>query len=303
MSVELNRLIMDKLWNVLLLIVMIVLIIRADRTTKKRIKDLEKKANENPKLYEKIEIEKSKESFNVKRNLEITRKSLIILILGLILVVLGVFLLIHLMNKYSLNSDTITYISILLLTFFMTIFIIVRKYNKNKVIKIIFDCLQNKYGMIEKLKTPSPVIVEGNKFEVGHVRHKYEFSYKIDKYNCVLSNYYKEVLCKYREPNHNRIREYVRYRYERRANIMEYCYNLKLLGLDNVNNDILLQPDIKQIVESLSETKEIKISIKDECLIIEKETILNNYNSEDAFSDTGDVELFYSKLVKAIVEK
>ena len=84
---------------------------------------------------------------------------------------------------------------------------------------------------------------------------------------------------------------------------MEYCYNLKFLGLTNINNDILLHPDIKQILEILSETKKIEVSIKNENLIIEKETILNNYNSEDAFRDVGDVEMFYNELFKKIIER
>jgi len=302
-NVDLIRLIMDNLENILFLIGIIVYIIYLDRRTKKRRKNLDKIAKENPKLYEKVEIEKSKVSSDVKRDLEITKKSLIVRVVALIFIVLGVFLLIRLMNKYSLNSDIVTNISILILISLMATFIIVGKYNKNKVIKIIFTCLQSKYGVVEKLKTPSPVIVEGNIFEVGNIRHKYLFSYKIGKYNCVLSNYYREVLCKYREYDHNRIREHVRYRYERRANIMDYCYNLKYLGLDNINNDILLQPDVKKIIENLSETKYIKVSIKEGCLLIEKETVLKNYNSEDAFRDASDVELFYNKLVKVIMKK
>ena len=255
---------------------------------------------EETKINEKNEIEKSKISSDIRRNLDITSKGIIVFLVILTLALIITLFVLYSMNEYKIDDKMIDRISLSTYVCVIVTFILVLKFSKNKIKKIVFNLLTNKYGIIRRLNLPSTKIVEGKKTEVGNVRHKYFFSYEVDKYNCIFSNYYKEKL-RIRRSIGREKRSY--YHYQKIANIMEYCYSLKLLGIGNITNDILFQPKVKQAIESLSEIKIINVSIKNEYLIVEKETILNNYNSKDAEIDVKDIELFYNEIVKEILRK
>ena len=272
-----------------------------DRKAKKKINELNNESKMNPKLYEKNEILKSKISSNVKRNKKITSKYFIIFISVLALAIIVTFWLFYAMDKYKLESDIILSVSLLSFVVVLVPMLIIPRLIENEINSIIFKLLNERYGIINKVKNPLPRIVKGKKSELGNIRLQYNYSYKISRYHCVFSNCYMEELretSRYTESG----RRIVSYHYEKIANIMEYSYNLNDLGINNIDGNILIDSDIKQMIEELSEIKIIKVSIKDECLVVEKETVFNNYNSEDAKRDVNDVELFYNKLVKKILE-
>lgn len=85
-------------------------------------------------------------------------------------------------------------------------------------------------------------------------------------------------------------------------NVFEYYYDLQLLGLSNISNEILNNEIVKKNIETLSKTRIINVSIKDKFLLIEKETVLFNYEEKDADIDVKDVGIFYDELVKCILE-
>ena len=297
---------MDALFDIMIVLIKIMIFLGLffplyllDKKTKERVKKLDEEIKNNQKLYEKNEIIKSKIDSNEDRDLDITGSSIKSGVLIVAITLLSGAALIYAINNFDLSLNTIYFILICIFSFLVISFIWVGVKTNSKYKKIIFEFSKNKYGIVEKISKPSTKIVKREKSEVHNIRHKYTFSYKITKYNCILSNYHAEIL-DYIDSGVGLDRNRY-YSYKKIANIMEYCYNLNDLGIKNIDKNILINSDIKQAIEELAETKIIKASIKDECLVVEKETVFNNYSSEDAKRDVNDVELFYNKFVKVII--
>ena len=59
---------------------------------------------------------------------------------------------------------------------------------------------------------------------------------------------------------------------------------------------------IKQKIDELSKIKNLKAVIKNNQLIIIKETVLNNYLEYALELDINDIELFYKEIVETIIK-
>lgn len=258
----------------------------------KGVKKLNLKMEQNPELKEKLEIEKSKRNSYrrvTNKSLKIFKESPLLAFLFVILVILLILILFLTATEESV--DTFYLFSMIVLVIILVICI--RKRDKYTIKSSVFDALIKRYGEVETCEMPEPKIVQGEKSEVGNIRNKYIFSHRVLKFNCLFSNYVEEKLV-YRRHS---------YVYIKKRNFVVYNYDLKKLGLTNINDSILSYPSVKQVVEDLNKIKIFNISIQNDTLIIEKETILNYYEKKDLVRDIDDVKLFYNKIVKEIIRE
>lgn len=263
------------------------------RNIKKNINKLEK---EHPELKEKIRISKSKNVYYIEKNKEKNKgknsKAIFVIVTMIIFIVIA--------NILKLNQRIIVWVLIIGLIVYLK-FIYTRAKQEEKNFKqYIENTIQTKYGMFKKEMTAPPKIIYGNKTEVGNIRKVNVFSYKIFKYKCILNNSYQEQLVK--ELENTSSSSYYTYRYKKIINMFEYYYNLEALGLKNISESILEQESVKTVINELSKIKIIRVTIKGKYLLIEKETVLHNYEEQDADRDISDVGLFYNKIVKTILE-
>ena len=171
------------------------------------------------------------------------------------------------------------------------------KTEKNKK-DYIYNSLLNTYNDIQILPLPMEKIIHGDKTKIGHIRNSYNFSAKIPKYHCILTNYYQErleMISSHRIRRNSYYFSYVRFK-----NVFEYLYNLNHLDLTSLSNNILKHENLKKVINEISQSKLINISIENDCLIIRKETVLYDYQEEDAIRDVSDIEFFYDKIIKIL---
>ena len=263
------------------------------RNSKKNINKLEK---EHPELKEKIRIAKSKNVFyaekNKEKNTKILSKAISVIVTMIIFIIIA--------NMFKLNQRIIMWVLIVGLIFYLKSIQTRAKHEEKNLKQYIENLIQTKYGMFKKEMTLPPKIIYGNKTEVGNIRKVHVFSYKISKYKCILNNSYQEQLVK--ELEHTSSSSYYTYRYKKIINMFEYHYNLEALGLKNISESVLEKESVKEVINELSKTKIIRVSIKGKYLLIEKETVLHNYEEQDVDRDISDVGLFYNKIVKTILE-
>ena len=176
------------------------------------------------------------------------------------------------------------------------IFILIPQKKKNKqVVDNFYDILKEKYGSVFKLECPPNQMVEGNEFELGSIRNEYQMVFQIEKYHCLLTNYYQEV-CKKRYDSDNSYQYY----YEKRNNLMEYRYDLSQFHIDHFYELFQTNEVVKRNIEQLESTRNMEFTIRDNTLWVTKETVLKYYNENDTRIDMEDVEILYEMLIKPI---
>ena len=115
----------------------------------------------------------------------------------------------------------------------------------------------------------------------------------IFKYNCLLTNYYKKELVSSEE----KIKTY-----EKIGNFIEYAYDLKKIGINEISKVDLENPTIKKIINELNNVKIINVSLKENYLVIEKEIVLYGYSIEDIYIEIEDISIFYNRLILPILD-
>lgn len=262
----------------------------------KGIRNLQRLADTNPELKEKVRIIRSRNISTSIKDKKKVLKNFCFIILFITILIITIILL----YKFEVDSRTILYLLLAVLIIFVIYIKLRDKKNDYNIVKYIETLLIKKYNMIKKEPVHSKEVVYGSKSQEGNIRNTYVFSYKILKFKCLLNNYYQEKLV--REVPINDSSSYS-YRYQKIRNVFEYYYNLNALGIKKINKDILLNDNIKQNIQELTKTKIINVDIKNEYLLVQKEVVLFDYSENDADTDTGDVELFYNKIVKLILEE
>ena len=246
---------------------------------------------EHPELKQMLRVEKSKMDIaegNTQFYLPIVLKLLFLFIVAI--------LLIYLMTQWKVTYETQTVILFIMFIIYGIIFILIPQKKKNKqVVDNFYGLLKEKYGSVFKLECPPNQMVEGNEFELGSIRNEYQMVFQIEKYHCLLTNYYQEV-CKKRYDSDNDPQYY----YEKRNNLMEYRYDLNQFHIDNFYELFKINETIKKNIEKLEATRNMEFSIRDNTLWVTKETVLKYYNENDTHIDIEDVKIFYEMLIKPI---
>jgi len=262
----------------------------------KGIRNLQKLADTNPELKEKVRIIRSRNVSTSIKDKKKVIKNFSSIILFMALLIISIILL----YKFKIDSRTILFLLLAVLIIFIIYLKLRDKKNDYDIVKYIETLLIKKYNMIKREPVHSKEVVYGDKSQEGNIRNTYVFSYKILKFKCLLNNYYQEKLI--REVPINDSTSYS-YRYQKIRNVFEYYYNLNAIGIKNINKDIILSDNIRQSIQELTKTKIINVDIKNEYLLVQKEVVLFDYSENDADIDTNDVELFYNKIVKLILEE
>ena len=255
---------------------------------KKQLKQLEKIAEMDPSLKQKVRVIKSKNPNKGQLNRSDNYKSLIIIV---IMLIIGVIFCFSGIRTLSINKSRIL-IFVLLIILIIYLVLTKTKYKKieNNTIMSIHNDLERKFGKITILPTHSKEIVEGDKTEEDNIRNVYLFSYKIEKYNCTLTCYYQEKLIKMMS---NSDYDSYNYHYQRIGIFLDYVYdvtNSTLNDLDSINS----------VISGLSRTRVMTVNLDNNYLFIKKETVLYGYNNEDSNIDTDDVKIFYDELIKGM---
>ena len=246
---------------------------------------------EHPELKQMLRVEKSKMDIaegNTQFYLPIVLKLLFLFIVAI--------LLIYLMTQWKVTYETQTVILFIMFIIYGIIFILIPQKKKNKqVVDNFYGLLKEKYGSVFKLECSPNQMVEGNEFELGSIRNEYQMVFQIEKYHCLLTNYYQEV-CKKRYDSDNDPQYY----YEKRNNLMEYRYDLNQFHIDNFYELFKINETIKKNIEKLEATRNMEFTIRDNMLFVTKETVLKYYNENDTHIDIEDVKIFYEMLIKPI---
>lgn len=249
---------------------------------------------EHPELKQMLRVEKSKMDIaegNTQFYLPIVLKLLFLFIVAI--------LLIYLMTQWKVTYKTQTVILFIMFIIYGIIFILIPQKKKNKqVVDNFYGLLKEKYGSVFKLECPPNQMVEGNEFELGSIRNEYQMVFQIEKYHCLLTNYYQEV-CKKRYDSDNSYQYY----YEKRNNLMEYHYDLSQFHIDHFYELFQTNEVVKRNIEQLESTRNMEFSIRDNTLWVTKETVLKYYNENDTRIDMEDVEILYEMLIKPIQDK
>lgn len=246
---------------------------------------------EHPELKQMLRVEKSKMDIaegNTQFYLPIVLKLLFLFIVAI--------LLIYLMTQWKVTYETQTVILFIMFIIYGIIFILIPQKKKNKqVVDNFYGLLKEKYGSVFKLECPPNQMVEGNEFELGSIRNEYQMVFQIEKYHCLLTNYYQEV-CKKRYDSDNSYQYY----YEKRNNLMEYRYDLSQFHIDHFYELFQTNEVVKRNIEQLESTINMEFTIRDNMLFVTKETVLKYYNENDTHIDIEDVKIFYEMLIKPI---
>ena len=246
---------------------------------------------EHPELKQMLRVEKSKMDIA-----EGNTQFYLLIVLKLLFLFIVAILLIYLMTQWKVTYETQTVILFIMFIIYGIIFILIPQKKKNKqVVDNFYGLLKEKYGSVFKLECPPNQMVEGNEFELGSIRNEYQMVFQIEKYHCLLTNYYQEV-CKKRYDSDNSYQYY----YEKRNNLMEYRYDLSQFHIDHFYELFQTNEVVKRNIEQLESTINMEFTIRDNMLFVTKETVLKYYNENDTHIDIEDVKIFYEMLIKPI---
>lgn len=147
-------------------------------------------------------------------------------------------------------------------------------------------------------RNPNSKYLYEDKTRVGNIRDKYAFSIFIKKYGCCFNCYSEQTLTEisYYVGN-SPIRKY-HYKYEVGNYINEYKYNFEKLGISAA--DVNLRYIMDKI--KCSKMVNIEVSFVGNDLIVQKETMKNDYSKYFADIDVNDVEFFYNFIIEELKE-
>ena len=275
------------MWGIIIVVAILYSLYR-NHKLKQQYKMEEK---EHPELKQMLRVEKSKMDIaegNTQFYLPIVLKLLFLFIVTI--------LLIYLMTQWKVTYETQTVILFIMFVVYGIIFILIPQKKKNKqVVDNFYDILKEKYGSVFKLECPPNQMVEGNEFELGSIRNEYQMVFQIEKYHCLLTNYYQEV-CKKRYDSDNSYQYY----YEKCNNLMEYRYDLSQFHIDHFYELFQTNEVVKRNIDQLESTRNMEFTIRDNTLWVTKETVLKYYNENDTRIDMEDVEILYELFIKPI---
>ena len=275
------------MWGIIIVVAILYSLYR-NHKLKQQYKMEEK---EHPELKQMLRVEKSKMNIaegNTQFYLPIVLKLLFLFIVAI--------LLIYLMTQWKVTYETQTVILFIMFVVYGIIFILIPQKKKNKqVVDNFYDILKEKYGSVFKLECPPNQMVEGNEFELDSIRNEYQMVFQIEKYHCLLTNYYQEV-CKKRYDSDNSYQYY----YEKRNNLMEYRYDLSQFHIDHFYELFQTNEVVKRNIDQLESTRNMEFTIRDNTLWVTKETVLKYYNENDTRIDMEDVEILYELFIKPI---
>lgn len=268
------------------------------KVKEKQSKNLDELAKNNPRQKEKIRVVKGRRDHYIKVKFFSPASTIIYLIVVVIIAVLCRVL--YLDSKFMIDSK-ITLLVIIgsIISVTVLMFLAVKKSNPStnfNINKYIRESITDKYGSFKEFDVPNPKIVYGDKTELGNIRNNYRFIFEIPKFNCIFESYHQEELRR----NYSTTTERYHYTYFKIKHVVKYYYNLNTSI--QVNQNILYNEKIKKVIDELCKIKFINVSIINNQLIVEKESILHGYNTEDVDCDILDIELFYNELVKKIME-
>lgn len=286
---------MDSLENVLGVIIFLYLIFLVYKLTKKE-KDIVKKLDEisynDPSQRQNIRIIKSRSSSRAELGKFDKNQPIIIVI---IMIIIGAICITYALKSNDMDKYIlVVFLSLSILFLYYGLIKIKGKITKKNIKKVIKNYLEIRYGHIDILPTPSKEIVEGKKTEEGNVRNVYLFSYKIEKYNCILTGYYQEELVRNYSPRIDN--NFYGYKYKTRGFFLNYVYDIENIDLNVLNES-------HRTISELEKARIMNVKAENNCLSIDKETVLFGYNKKDADFDTNDIKVFYDNLIKEIEVK
>lgn len=255
-------------------------------------------AKNNPRFKEKIRVVKGRRDHYIKIKIFSPASIIIYLVVAIIIAILCRVL--YLYSKFMIDSSiTLLVIVVSIISVTVLMFLAIKKANPStsfNINKYIRESIASKYGSFKEYNLPKPEIAFGDKTELGNIRNNYKFIFEIPKFNCIFESYRQEEMQRryYARTGHTY------YMYFEIKHVLKYYYNLNTSI--QVNSNILTNEKIKKAIDELSEIKFINVSIVNNQLIVEKESILHGYNKEDVERDILDIELFYNELVKKIME-
>jgi len=262
----------------------------------KQSEKIDELAQNNPQYKEKIRIVKGRNDHYIKVKIFSSSNIVIYFLVAIIIAILCRVL--YLDSKFMIDSKiTLVVIVASIISATVLLFLAVKKANPGtnfNINKYIRDSIVNKYGNYKVLEVPKPKIVRGDKTELGNIKNNYKFVFEIPKFNCTIESYHQEEL--HRRYSSNTNSHY--YIYLKIKHVVKYYYKLNI----SVNEDILKNEKVKNKIKELAEFKFINVSIVNNQLVVEKESVLHGYNKEDVDNDIFDIELFYTKIVKTIME-
>ena len=255
----------------------------SERDKKEKNRNIDDQFKFNPEGFEKVKVLKSRDSALVK----LTNRDVIpILYLTLVFVIdFSLFFIVE-----NINLKFIQYFAIFGLVSFFLIIFFWKLIEDHILYKYIKQYLKQKYGNIvhHDVSKISNDIISGELFEIGCLRKRYNVIYDVLKYNCSVCIYYLDEL-RYIGDDKKSFVEKNKY--------IEYVYDLSILGIENISNELLKTNEIVKEIINLENLKFVEICIQNNCLKITKETVLLNYGKEDAKRDIDDIELFYNKII------
>ena len=244
---------------------------------------------DDPSYSEKIRVESSKTVFGAQQYFWNNRTFQLMTVF--LLSIVGIIA----VNSVSENDTINKIISGVLLVFAISFVVIFPLVAASKMNKFIINLLKKKYGNILRLDVAYNNI-KPNKNNVGEIIDDYNYSFLIEKYNCIYTNYYVRVVKERTIEDEKGVHH--DYFYEDTNNYIKYTYRL-----GNINVNVLEKEEIKKIIEKLSEIKIMNVSIEDGNLCILKETVIKGLNKNDIAININDIELFYEQLVTKVIEE
>lgn len=273
-------------------IILIVIIFLTAIYNDKKNKELRQLKENNSNFKEKIEVQMG--GTYSKKGLK--NRKLFLLVLILIFIFIALF--IYISSSNGIDYKTISNITLIIFVGLIILYFIVIKLKKNNEETFIKNYISTRYDEFEFKKMNKKELISGMSFNIGSIRKNYVSTIKILKYKCILNEYYIEKYTIHPDFDDG----YDHGFYEKISRKIEYLYDISQYSKELLVS-YLQREDIQKIIKELSEIKYIDVEIKDNYLVVTKQTVLKIDDLSIIERDLEDIELFYNKLVKPLNSK
>ena len=196
--------------------------------------------------------------------------------------------------KKTSMSVSVWIITIALIISLIAIKIYSKKHANDKQ-KDLYQSLVKMYNQVDVLPVNQPIKAPITNAD-GELQVVTNCCYSIPMYNCVFSSI---TLLKEQEMYAGDSRR-SRLCYVPASNRIQYRYTFN----KTVPNDILnTDAELHRTINEITTNKFVSFCIVNNCLLVDKETMLRNYTNEAREIDCRDVEYFYNAVVKKIMER
>ena len=176
--------------------------------------------------------------------------------------------------------------------------ITIKSYSKNHTNykqKDLYSTLVDMYKEVKVLPVNPPTKIPVSNDAGKEIQVINNSCYSIPMYNCVLSSntLFMEKETVYGNGKVVQTNEPV-------STHIQYAYTLNKTVPDDILNS---DADIHRTISEISKNKFASFHVVNNCLLVDKETMLHNYTDEAREIDCRDVEYFYNTVVRKILEK